>query len=52
MTDGIQIDPLPVVQGVPTRLSVELQNPNDFEVTVDGAFYYVQTSNRHGRLAP
>ena len=44
MTDGIQIDPLPVVQGVPTRLSVELQNPNDFVVTVDGAFYYVQTS--------
>ena len=44
MTDGIQIDPLPVVQGVPTRLSVVLYNPNDFQVTVDGAFYYVQTS--------
>ena len=44
MTDGIQIDPLPVVQGVPTRLSVKLTNPNAFQVTVDGAFYYVQTS--------
>jgi hypothetical protein len=44
MTDGIQIDPMPVVQGVPTRLSVNMNNPNAFPVTVDGAFYYVQTS--------
>jgi hypothetical protein len=32
------------VQGVPTRLSVQLNNPNSFAVTVDGAFYYYQTN--------
>jgi hypothetical protein len=44
MNDGIQIDPMPVVQGVPTTLSVRLTNPNDFAVTVDGSFSYYQTN--------
>jgi hypothetical protein len=41
---GIQIDPLPVVQGVPTKLRISVYNPNDFPIIVDGSFNYVQSS--------
>ena len=44
MNEGIQIDPMPVIQGVPTTLSVRLTNPNNFPVIVDGAFFYYQSS--------
>lgn len=44
LNEGIQIDPMPVVQGVPTTLSVRLTNPNNFPVIVDGSFSYYQSS--------
>ena len=44
MNEGIEIEPLPVIQGVPTTISVRLTNPNNFPVTVDGTFAYFQTS--------
>ncbi|MGH9818130.1 MAG: hypothetical protein ACRD6I_18865, partial [Candidatus Acidiferrales bacterium] len=39
---GIQIDPAPIVRGVPTRLSARLTNPNDFPILVDATFGFVQ----------
>ena len=44
LNTGIEIDPLPIVQGVPTQLSISVTNPNDFPIIVDGWFYYVQNS--------
>ncbi len=44
MNEGIQIEPLPVIQGTPTTLRVALTNPNNFPVIVDGSFYYYQTN--------
>ena len=44
MNEGIQVDPMPVTQGVPTTLSVRLTNPNNFPVIVDGSFTYYQSS--------
>ena len=38
----IQINPEPIVRGVPTRLSAQLTNPNDFPITVDASFGFVQ----------
>ena len=44
LNTGIEMDPLPITQGVPTKLSISVTNPNDFPIIVDGSFYYVQNS--------
>jgi hypothetical protein len=42
-SSGIEIDPEPIIRGVPTRLSAKLTNPNDFPITVDATFEFVQS---------
>lgn len=44
LNSGIEITPLPIVQGVSTQLSILVTNPNDFPIIVDGSFFYVQDS--------
>jgi len=41
---SIQIEPEPIIRGIPTRLSAKLTNPNDFPIVVDAIFGYVQSS--------
>jgi len=43
MNSGIKIEPMPVVVGVPSSVSVELVNPNDFPIEVDVSFGIMQT---------
>lgn len=42
MTEAIQIDPMPITRGVPTRLRATLTNPNDVPLIVEGTFAYAQ----------
>jgi hypothetical protein len=44
LNDGIHIDPMPIIQGVPTRLSVKVTNPNDYPIIVDAWYNYFQTN--------
>ena len=40
--EGIEVTPLPVTRGVPTRLKAALSNPNDFPILVDASFNFAQ----------
>jgi hypothetical protein len=40
LDDRIQVDPLPIIRGVPTTLSARLTNPNDFPILVNATFGY------------
>jgi len=42
--DGIQISPEPIVRGVPTTIRVQLTNPNDFPISVNGTLGFLQQS--------
>ncbi|MGB5052248.1 MAG: invasin domain 3-containing protein, partial [Caldilineaceae bacterium] len=43
MSKDIQIDPEPIARGVPTTLRVTLTNPNNFPISVNGTFGWLQT---------
>ncbi len=42
MNDDIQIDPLPVTRGVPTTITANYSNPNDYPVTITSNFGFAQ----------
>ncbi len=42
LNDGLEIDPEPITQGVPTALRARFQNPNDFPITVNATFGIAQ----------
>ena len=42
LADDIGVDPMPLVRGVPSRLSAKLTNPNEFSIIVDASFGYAQ----------
>jgi hypothetical protein len=42
MNDGIEIEPLPIITGVPTTLRARLTNRNNFPILVDAAFSFAQ----------
>jgi len=43
LNNGIQINPEPIIRGVPTRLSALMTNPNNFPIIVDGTFGFAQS---------
>jgi hypothetical protein len=43
MDGSIEIEPMPIVAGVPANVSVELVNPNDFAIEVDVSFGIMQS---------
>jgi hypothetical protein len=42
LAEDIGVDPMPLVRGVPSRLSAKLTNPNDFPIIVVASFGYAQ----------
>ncbi|RME40639.1 MAG: hypothetical protein D6796_16945, partial [Caldilineae bacterium] len=42
-TGGIAVSPMPIVRGVTTTLRVNLTNPNDFPIRVNGTFGFAQS---------
>ncbi|UCC88994.1 MAG: right-handed parallel beta-helix repeat-containing protein [Anaerolineales bacterium] len=42
LNSQLEIDPLPVMRGVPTTLRVRLTNPNDFPILINGSFSFAQ----------
>jgi hypothetical protein len=42
LNGGIDVEPLPIVRGVPSTLSALLTNPNDFSISVDASFSIMQ----------
>ncbi len=43
LDNDIEVDPEPIVRGVPTHIRVTIDNPNNFAIKVNGTFGFVQS---------